>query len=179
MSSAGGKGARTGFLATLLLLLALAVFFYLSFRTVVVSGHSMEPTYHAGDRLLASKAYWLIGAIKRKDIVVLRDPVDSKGYIIKRVLALAGEVVDYENLGSDWKLSQGDYTVPTGEIYVIGDNRAVSEDSRKFGSVPVSSVIGKIVYIAPGNAGMSVLIFVCGFLMIGLLWFSVKLLAKK
>jgi signal peptidase I len=138
------KRAVTGFGISLLLMFLLALFFFFNFTTVIVSGHSMEPTYHTGQRLLACKAYWLVGGIKDNDIVVIRTGKGGE-YIIKRVYKQAGEVVDWVNAPADWHLAEGEYVVPPNSIYVIGDNRKVSEDSRSFGPVEVSRVIGKIV----------------------------------
>jgi signal peptidase I len=142
------KGAsRTGFGIVLALLLAFAIFFYLNFHTAVVSGHSMDPTFHTGQRLLVSRAYWLIGPIRDNDVVVVRDdsPENSDGYIIKRVYKMGGEKVDWLNKPRTWLLSQGDYTVPQGKIYLMGDNRDVSSDSREFGPVDIALVLGKVV----------------------------------
>jgi signal peptidase I len=126
------------------LLLVIAVFFYFNFTTVIVSGHSMDPTFHTGQRLLACKAYWLIGGIRDNDIVVIK--TDKPGeYIIKRVYKLGGEVVDWPNVPGDYRLITGEFHVPEGDVYVLGDNRPVSQDSRTFGPVPVDRVIGKII----------------------------------
>jgi signal peptidase I len=141
--------AMTGFTLTMVVALGFAVFFYMNFKTVVVSGESMLPTLKSGQRVLVSKAYWLIGPIRRKDIVVIADenPENEDGYIIKRVYRMPGEVVDYANVPAEHKLSDGDYVVPDGKVYLLGDNRPASEDSRKFGAVPLASIIGKVVVL--------------------------------
>lgn len=137
------KVAITGFGVTLCLILGITIFFYMNFRTVVVSGNSMEPTFLSGQRLLASQAYWLVGPIRQKDVVVVK----MEGtYIIKRVYKMAGEEVDYANVPEDFRLGvDGKYVVPEGHVFVLGDNREVSEDSRKFGAIPVDRIIGKVV----------------------------------
>lgn len=136
----------TSFLIVLLALLGISVFFYFNFTTVVVNGESMLPTFRNGDRLLACKAYWLVGGIHKKDVVVIKNP-DGKPdeYVIKRVLGLPGDEIDFQNVPGDWRIANGVYHVPDGHVYVIGDNREVSDDSRKFGPVPLENVIGKIV----------------------------------
>ena len=136
--------AATGFGASLIVLFLIALFFYFNFTTVIVSGHSMEPTFHSGQRLLASRAYWLVGGVKDNDIVVVKTGNGSE-YIIKRVYKTGGETVDWVNAPADWHLVNGEYRVPAGYIYVIGDNRPVSEDSRTFGAVPMNRIIGKII----------------------------------
>ncbi len=139
-----GKRAITGFGIVLLLVFAITVFFYLNFNTVVVSGKSMLPTFHDKQRLLASRAYWLVGAIRDKDIVVIKGD-EPKEYFIKRVYKMEGELVDFANVPETWSIANGEYRVPKGQIYVLGDNREVSEDSRKYGSVPLDRILGKIV----------------------------------
>jgi signal peptidase I len=134
----------TGFGVVLLFVLAFVLFFHSAFTTVVVNGKSMLPTLKDGKKVLVSNAYWLVGSIRHGDIVVIRAE-DSGEYIIKRVYKLQGEQVDVMNMPSNWKLVQGPYTVPEGTMYVLGDNREVSEDSRRFGPVEVSAVIGKVV----------------------------------
>jgi len=138
------KRAITGFGFTLLILLVFAIYFHYSFTTVVVSGESMLTTLKNGDRVLTSRAYWLVGAIKDKDIVVIKDDGPT-GYIIKRVYRMAGEVVDWYNVPDNVDFRKGEYRVPPDHVYVLGDNREVSEDSRRFGPVRVEDIIGKVV----------------------------------
>jgi signal peptidase I len=138
------KRAITGFGVLLLCLLGFAIYFHLTFTTVVVSGESMLPTLKSGQRVLTSKAYWLVGPIKEKDVVVIRDDGPT-GYIIKRVYKMAGQVVDWALVPDSFDFRSGEYHVPEGTVYVLGDNRQVSEDSRRFGPVPVESIIGKVV----------------------------------
>jgi len=142
------KVAFTGFGVALLFILAMSLIFYLNFKTVIVSGPSMEKTFKSGDRLLASRAYWLVGPIRKKDVIVIRNE-DGKGYIIKRVCYMPGEQVDLWNSPRSeiWSMANGPYVVPEGSYYVLGDNRAVSEDSRTFGPVNDKRVLGKIVLI--------------------------------
>lgn len=141
----------TGFGVAMIAVLIFAVFFMLNFTTVVVSGPSMLPTFKTGRRLLATKAYWLAGPLRHDDIVVIReaDPNAGTGYFIKRVYRLAGETVDMVNIPRAplWTLAKGPYVVPKDSIYVLGDNREVSSDSREFGAVPLSRVIGKVIHV--------------------------------
>jgi signal peptidase I len=136
----------TGFGGFLLFLLAFSVFFYVNFKTIEVQGDSMEPTLHPGQRLLISQAYWLVGGIKRGDIVVLKNPFEDE-VIIKRVNAVGGDVVDLQNVPANWDLARGDYVVPRGSIYVLGDNIEVSQDSRTYGPFELADVIGKVVVV--------------------------------
>jgi signal peptidase I len=142
------KRVITGFGFVLLMVLAFALFAFETLHTVVVKGVSMYPTFKDGQRVLVCRAYWLVGPLKDKDVVVLRDkesPDNPDAYIIKRIYKMAGEKVDEVNCPHNWKLANGPYVVPEGKVYVLGDNRAQSEDSRYFGAVDLKSLLGKVV----------------------------------
>lgn len=134
----------TSFGVFLLPVLAMGVVFWLNFRTVEVTGESMEPTFHSGQHLLISRAYWLVGPIKRNDIIVMHLPGTSTT-IIKRVYGMPGDVVDFYNVPESWSLAKGEFKVPADSYFVLGDNRPVSEDSRAFGPVKSSDVLGKVI----------------------------------
>lgn len=136
------KRAITGFGTILLLVLAFAIYFHFTFTTVVVSGDSMFPTLKDGQRVLTSRAYWIFGPLKEKDVVVIKDDGPA-GYLIKRIYRMAGRSVEWSlaPLGS----ALDDFQVPPGTVYVLGDNREVSEDSRRFGPIPLEKVIGKVL----------------------------------
>jgi signal peptidase I len=142
--SRGRKRAFTGFGVLMLGVLALSVFFFLNFKTVQVSGSSMLTTFKNGDRVLVSKAYWLIGPIRKKDVVVIRDDGPT-GFIIKRIAYMAGETVNWRDMPEFHRITGGKYVVPAGMVYVLGDNRPESEDSRKFGPVGLDQILGKVV----------------------------------
>jgi signal peptidase I len=136
----------TTFGTFLIFVLVLTVFMFFTFRTIEVQGESMQPTFDGGERLLVSKAYWLVGEIERDDIVVVKRP-DTGEVIIKRVHALSGDQVDLLNVPDpeNYPLRNGPYIVPDKHIYVMGDNLPMSEDSRRFGPVPRENVIGKVI----------------------------------
>jgi signal peptidase I len=134
----------TGFGVFLLGVLAFAIFFWVNFQTVVVKGDSMDPTLQNGQRLLITKAYWLVGDIRKNDIIVVHRP-ESGEVVIKRVYAMQGETVDFYNVPDNWNLAQGEYIVPPDSYYVLGDNRPVSDDSRLFGPVRSDVILGKVV----------------------------------
>ncbi len=146
--STRSKTVKRGVAGFLLICLALAYYAYRTTKTVVVSGNSMLPLT-SGTRLLISDAYWLIGPIRDKDVVVIKDN-NPTGYIIKRVYKLGGEQVDFDLIPKNWSLEEGDYKVPDGMAYVLGDNREISDDSRSFGPVEMSRIIGKVV-LNPGK----------------------------
>lgn len=144
------KVVVTGFTVFLLFLLAFAIFLLNNFTTVEVKGPSMEPTFFEKDHVLVSKAYWLVGDLKRGDIVVVKSPKTEGELVIKRINRVGGEPVDFFNLPQDYSLTNGEYTVPDHEYYVLGDNRPVSEDSRTWGPVDKDEVIGKVIIIRFG-----------------------------
>jgi len=147
MPNAPKKGTRravTGFTVFLLFSLALAIFLSRAFTTIEVDGTSMVPTLKNRQKVLVSKAYWLIGAIRDKDIIVLKDP-GGPGVIIKRVIRIGGEDLPPYWRPKDISVLDPHYIIPENEVYVMGDNRPVSEDSRMFGPVDMSQVIGKVV----------------------------------
>lgn len=107
----------------------------------------MEPTFNQGQRLLVSKAYWLVGSIHKNDIIVVKS---GDEYIIKRVYALGGEKVDLFNIPENYSLINGEYVVPKDKYYILGDNRPMSEDSRHFGPVEAKEILGKVIVIGFG-----------------------------
>lgn len=104
----------------------------------------MEPTLKDKQRILVCKAFWLVGAPKKGDIVVIRGEAPGE-YLVKRVYATEGEEVDYAYQPENYDFSQGKYVVPEGYVYVLGDNLSMSEDSREFGPVPMQRILGKVV----------------------------------
>ena len=138
--------ALTGFTLILMYVFGFLVFWFFNFQRVVVKGDSMHPALKSGQVIWASKAYWLIGGIKQKDIVVIHEE-DEGDYIVKRVNYLGGQAVPYIDGPISWTLMGNDteYIVPEGQYYVLGDNRPVSQDSRMFGAVPANQIIGKFV----------------------------------
>ncbi|MFC5463785.1 signal peptidase I [Lederbergia graminis] len=167
-----GKNELWEWTKALLIAIGLAaVIRYFLFAPIVVDGHSMMPTLHNGDRMIVNK----LGKPERFDIIVFHAP-EQKDYI-KRVIGLPGDTVEYKNdvlyingvayeepyldkykaqvkdgpLTQDFKLEDlpSDHkTVPEGELFVMGDNRRSSKDSRHIGTIPMDKVIGdtSVVY---------------------------------
>ncbi len=151
--------------------LAVVVLFTFGARLIGVDGHSMLPTLQNGDRMLVLNAM-LYHDYQYGDVVVLRKDTFLKEPIVKRVIATAGQTVDIdfdsgtvyvegEALREDYVneltfLEEGTefpLTVPEGHIFVMGDNRNRSSDSRdsNLGTVDTRYVIGRAVAVAfPG-----------------------------
>jgi signal peptidase I len=144
MSSGKRSATFTGFSVVLLFLLAFSIYALKNVHVVQVSGDSMLPTLKSGQRLLMSKAYWLVGPIQVNDIVVFKNP-EGGPPLIKRVVGLGGDPIDFEIAPRNWTLSRGQYRVPEGMLYAVGDNHPVSEDSRNLGPFEPADSLGKVV----------------------------------
>ena len=151
--------------------LAVVVMFTFVIRLIGVDGHSMVPTLQDGDRLLVLNSM-LYHDYRYGDIVVLRKDTFLEEPIVKRVIATAGQTVDIDfTTGAvcvDGEVLEEAYineltfleegtefplTVPEGSIFVMGDNRNHSSDSRdsRLGTVDIRYIIGKAVLLAfPG-----------------------------
>ena len=151
--------------------LAVVILFTFVIRLIGVDGRSMVPTLQHGDRLLVLNSM-LYDDYQYGDIVVLRKDTFLKDPIVKRVIATEGQSVDIDfSTGSvyvDGTLLKEDYineltfleegtefplTVPENSVFVMGDNRNHSSDSRdsRLGTVDERYVIGKAVFLAfPG-----------------------------
>ncbi|MBI1334410.1 MAG: signal peptidase I [Armatimonadetes bacterium] len=133
-----------GFTIFLIVVLMVSIVFFTSFKTAEVRGESMLPTLQNGQKVLTCHAYWLVGQIKVNDIIVLKEE-KSNDYFIKRVLGLPGDAIPWSMAPRDWPLEKGNYIVPPGRIYVVGDNINHSDDSRKFGAFLQSNILGKVI----------------------------------
>ena len=119
---------------------------------------SMIPTINENDRILADRLVYHFESIRRGDVVVFNPPasVDSDTPYVKRVIGLPGDTVAVENgqvlvngkpfvvptaKPTDYMMSEE--TVPSGQLFVLGDNRDDSYDSHRWGFVPVDNVIGR------------------------------------
>ena len=143
------------------LLVFLLLRFYL-FPWFTVKQTSMLETLHNGDVVVVSHIYAVRKDFKRGDIVVfyLSDKENKNGeYLVKRIIGLPGEIVEIHNgtvyiNGSPieepyvtYKGSSnfGPYKVPSGKVFVLGDNRPASRDSRFFGAIDESSIVGRVI----------------------------------
>jgi len=135
---------RRAFPIILILLLGFAIFFSLNFRTVEVLGPSMLPTLKSGRKVLVTSAYWILGPIKKGDIVVVHE-FTGNGYFIKRVHSVGGATVETAFAPRSHRIADGKFVVPIGMVHLIGDNMPQSEDSRKFGPVKTEQILGKVL----------------------------------
>ena len=143
---------------TLAILLAVGLHVFVT-QVYAISGQSMEPTLHDGERVVIHKLKFL--DVERGDIVIFTSPKDTNKNLIKRVIAVARDTVRVSNVGVwiNGKLLEEDYArqslysrhvddlvVPEGEVFVLGDNRPQSQDSRHFKetTVPTSAIKGTV-----------------------------------
>jgi len=147
-------------LETLIWAVVLFVLINLVSARVRVDGGSMMPTLTNGELVIVNKLIYRLGEPKRGDIIVFYFPVDPSQEFIKRVIGLPGDQVSihkgvitingqrleeaYLSVNTSY---EGDWTVAEGQLFVLGDNRNNSLDSRNWGTVPMDYVIGKAFFI--------------------------------
>ncbi|WP_338449095.1 signal peptidase I [Niallia oryzisoli] len=140
------------------------------FSNYVVEGESMMPTLQDGNKLVVNKIGYQIGELHRFDVIVFH--ANEQEDYVKRVIGLPGDEIEYRDdqlfingkkyeepylekyrkqtfggrLTGNFTLFEltGRKTVPENMIFVLGDNRLGSRDSREFGFVSVDQVVGKV-----------------------------------
>ncbi|PLR97693.1 signal peptidase I [Bacillus sp. T33-2] len=140
------------------------------FSNYVVEGESMLPTLEEGNKLVVNKLGYEAGDLQRFDVIVFH--ASRKEDFVKRVIGLPGDKVEYRDdhlyindkkvdepflakyrkqalggaLTGNFTLEEitGSKTVPEGMLFVMGDNRARSWDSRQFGCISIDDVVGKV-----------------------------------
>jgi signal peptidase I len=149
-----------------LIIVALLVLVILgaSFRIAVVPTGSMERTVLIGDHLLVNRAAFWFGRVQRGEMISFYPPGNHKDVYLKRVVAMGGDRVEIrdgavyvnaqkvsepyvEHVCGLCPSSQMQMIVPENELFVLGDNRDRSEDSRYFGPVPERNIVGKPVMV--------------------------------
>lgn len=140
------------------------------FASYVVDGKSMEPTLYDGNLLMVNKVAYDIKDVSRFDVIVFH--ANSQDDYVKRVIGLPGDEIEYkqdklyvngeyvqekflhalkkesahEPYTNDFTLKEtaGKAKVPKGELFVMGDNRPDSLDSRSFGFISIDELVGKV-----------------------------------
>lgn len=140
----------------------LAVVIFLLIRVAIqnyrIEGSSMEPNFHHGEYLLVNKLAYRLGEYERGDVIVFKYPGDTTKDYIKRVIGLPGDVVEIRDgvlYVNDQMVSEPYQTMPmnflneppriveAGTLYVMGDNRPASSDTRDWGLLNQDLVIGQ------------------------------------
>ena len=144
--------------------LVLAVVLFLGINAVSarvrVDGFSMIPTLKDGEFVLVSKLNYKFVTVERGDIIVFHFPMDPEQELIKRVIGLPGDTIGVQNgqvsvngqvLDEPYIAAtpaySGEWQVPDGQLFVLGDNRNDSSDSHSWGFLPFEKVVGKAVVI--------------------------------
>lgn len=163
----------------IVLVAVLVVFGVRSFlvQPFLVSGASMEPNFHGGDYILINELSYRFRTPERGEVVVFRYPGDEKTFFIKRIIGLPGErvvitggklfVFNKEHpdgmpitekyLPMDLKtVGEKDVTLTDSEFFVMGDNRDASFDSRQWGPLQLTEMVGSVwVRLWPLNKVMA------------------------
>ena len=162
------------FLIEILIIVVVAVALSVVIRIFLVETYevptgSMIPTIEIGDRILSEKITYYFNEPQKGDIITFVSPTDNETILVKRVIATGGDVVDivdgvlyvngeeqeesyvygkptYEMDTNSGVTISYPYTVPEGYLWVMGDNRTNSSDSRVFGPVSVDSVTGRVFF---------------------------------
>jgi signal peptidase I len=173
---AQSKRKRSGFLSfvvdifeTLVLSVVLFVGVNIISARIRVEGDSMIPTLISGEYVVVNRMSYRLGNPHRGDIIVFHFPRNPAEEYIKRIIGLPGDVIEVVN-GSvfvngqpldenylDVKINYtGKWEVPSGQLFVLGDNRNNSSDSHDWGTVPMDYVVGKalMVYWPPPEWGL-------------------------
>lgn len=151
----------------ILIAVAIAALILIFLKPIIVQQQSMEPNFHGGDYLITSRqAYRLFGDPERGDVIVFKSELTTddgeQKCLIKRIIGLPGDLVEIkdgyvyingEEIDEPYVKEQGlsgdmeALTVPQNELFVMGDNRAVSEDSRspRVGTISEDTIVGKVI----------------------------------
>ncbi len=156
------------FFVTLFVCLAIGIIIYWQIaRPHKVSGLSMYPTFNNGDYIITDEIIYKFTTPQRGQVIVFEDPKDHSEDFIKRVIGLPGDIIELQNghvyvngkqlsesylnlsiqTNGEAFLQEGEsITVPPNHYFVLGDNRPNSSDSRDFGFVDKSEVIGQAFF---------------------------------
>ncbi len=152
------------FLLDLLETILLSVVLFLGINAISarvrVDGFSMRPTLENGEYVLVNKLAYKANLPRHGDIIVFHFPMDPNQDFIKRVIGRPGDevkieagqvIVNGETLDEPYIAAAprytGDWLVPDGYLFVLGDNRNDSSDSHSWGLVPMENVIGKAILV--------------------------------
>ncbi len=158
------KGSVGRFFLDLLETLVLSVLLFVGINAVSarirVDGSSMVPTLQSGEFVIVNRLAYRFGEPNYSDVVVFRFPRDPEQEYIKRVIALPGDTVHVQNRRvfvngheihepyiNAAPLYSGEWHIPEGQVFVLGDNRNNSSDSHNWGPVPLEDIIGKAIFV--------------------------------
>jgi signal peptidase I len=155
------RGALRDLLGTIVPAVVIALLIHACLAQATrVYGQSMEPNLHTDERLVVEKLSYRFHGPRRGDIVVLHDPSGGPELLIKRVVGLPGERVTMSDgrvyidgvalaesyLSQSTQGSGRSWLVPPLTVFVMGDNRNASRDSRVFGPVSLDQIVGRALF---------------------------------
>lgn len=158
-----GPSAAWVLIRELLETIVLSLIIFLLIRQVVqnyrIESHSMEPNFYEGEFILVNKLAFKLGEPERGEVIVFHNPNNVEEDYIKRVIALPGDTIEIheqtvfvngEAFPEPYPLNAfrpgedfGPLEVPLDQLFVMGDNRGNSSDSRRIGSIPEELVVGQ------------------------------------
>lgn len=171
-----GSSGRGGLFLSLLIMIAVVALITIGLRLFIfvpyeIPSGSMEDTIMTGDMVFSEKVSYYTREPAYGDIVTFADPEVAGRTLIKRVIATGGQTVEmidgtvwvdgvpldepytlgkpslpFEKTAIDVSIIYP-YTVPEGYVWVMGDNRTASQDSRYFGAVKASSITGRAAFV--------------------------------
>lgn len=130
---------------------------------------SMQPTLLPGDHVLVNKVIYRLGSPQSGDVTVFKSPIDRRKDFIKRVIAVEGQEISvadgqvyingvpqvepYAVGGKNLQPESSSLVLKSDEVFVMGDNRSNSQDSRFFGPVAEDAIVGKafVIYWPPSR----------------------------
>lgn len=148
--------------AVIALIIVLPIRLFIA-QPFIVSGASMEDTFHNNEYLIIDQLTYQFEEPKRGDVVVFRYPRDPSKYFIKRIIGVPGDTIAIE--GGTVTITNDEYengipleepyvhtetrseltrTLNADEYFVMGDNRTASSDSRVWGALPEDNIIGRV-----------------------------------
>jgi signal peptidase I len=148
---------------TIALVAVIAIVSSFILEPLIITGHSMSPTIMQGDRILVSKLTYRFREPSRGDVIAFR--IGWKR-VVKRIVGLPGDVIEVRDgllYRNGEVIAHEPYTVLYSydshrrpywsrkvrdkHVFVMGDNKVMSVDSRDFGPIPYQDIIGKVVFI--------------------------------
>ncbi|MFH1452743.1 MAG: signal peptidase I [Armatimonadota bacterium] len=157
MQYLNSKELKHLFLFTVKVLIAAFIITGFFFRVNIIYGNSMSPSLNEGARIITNLFLYRIAKLKRFDVVISKCPYNPKKEIIKRVVGLEGEKIQIINgllyindsyVPQDFNCgffreNYGPVNIKRGYVFLMGDNRTESEDSRSYGPVDKNLITGK------------------------------------
>ena len=138
---------------------------YFLIQPFFVQGASMEPNYQDGEYLIIDEVSYRLGEPLRGEVVVFKYPQNPSEFFIKRIIGLPGETIKIDDIKiiienkanpEGFVLDESSYlknvppmgqettTLKENEFFVLGDNRAASFDSRRWGPLPRNNIVGRV-----------------------------------